>query len=86
MGDLMRRWIILTLTALALASCAGVERHQPAAQSQTDDDAYCKSTAGQQGSPAYIACLKDRDVAAARSDQRLERTHRNLSERMLNGQ
>ena len=34
---------------------------------------------------AYTACRKNRDVSATRSD-RMERTHRDLAERMLNGQ
>jgi hypothetical protein len=76
----------ISFAVLALGGCANIDRHQPTAQTQTDDDAYCRSTAGQQGSPAYAACLKDRDVAASRSDSRVERTHRGMAERMLNGQ
>jgi hypothetical protein len=73
------------VAALALGGCAGLERHQQNAQSQTDDDAYCASNGGPQGSAGYTACRKDRDVAATRSD-RMEKTHRDLAERMLNGQ
>jgi hypothetical protein len=75
----------LATIALSLGGCASLERHQPTAQSQTDDDAYCQAHGGPQGSAAYSACRKDRDVAATRSD-RMERTHRDLAERMLNGQ
>lgn len=78
--------LALAAAALSLGACASVDRHQPAAASQTDDDAYCQSTAGKQGTPAYTACRKDRDIAASRADERLERTHRNLTDRMLNGQ
>ena len=75
----------LAITALSLGGCANLERHQPTAESRTDDDAYCKTNGGPQGSPAYVACRKDRDVAASHSD-RMEKTHRDLAERMLNGQ
>ncbi|MEO6945601.1 MAG: hypothetical protein ABI146_01670 [Nitrobacter sp.] len=75
----------LVMTALSLGGCASLERHTPNAVSQTDDDAYCQTKGGPQGSAAYTACRKDRDVAATQSD-RMERTHRNLAERMLNGQ
>ncbi|HVV40021.1 MAG TPA: hypothetical protein VHC94_03045 [Nitrobacter sp.] len=79
------RLAILAVAMLSLAGCANLERHQPTAQSQTDDDAYCKANAGPQGSAAYVSCRKDRDVAATHED-RMEQTHRNLAERMLNGQ
>ncbi|MBN9148204.1 MAG: hypothetical protein J0I83_08370 [Nitrobacter sp.] len=73
------------VAALWLGGCANLERHNPSAVSQADDDAYCQTHGGPQGSAAYTACRKDRDVAATRSD-RMERTHRDLAERMLNGQ
>jgi hypothetical protein len=79
------RLAVLTLTMLSLGGCANLERHHPNAMSQADDDAYCQANGGPQGSAAYTACRKDRDVAATRSD-RMERTHRDLAERMLNGQ
>ncbi len=75
----------LAVTALSLGGCASFERHQPTAESRTDDDTYCKTNGGPPGSPAYVACRKDRDVAASHSD-RMEKTHRDLAERMLNGQ
>jgi hypothetical protein len=89
-GTIMRpktfmRFAALALPALSLGGCANLERHNPSAVSQTDDDAYCQAHGGSQGSAAYTACRKDRDVAATRSD-RMERTHRDLAERMLNGQ
>ena len=79
------RLAALALTAIWLGGCANLERHNPNAISQTDDDTYCQANGGPQGSPAYSACRKDRDVAATRSD-RMEKTHRDLAERMLNGQ
>jgi hypothetical protein len=73
------------LTVLTLAGCANLDRRNPNAVSQMDDDAYCQSHGGPQGSAAYVACRKDRDVAATHADG-MERTHRNLTERMMNGQ
>lgn len=70
---------------LPLTGCAQFERNQPVAA--TDDDAYCRANGGEPGSPAYAACLKDRDVAASRAaggGSRIERAHRNLAEDMLN--
>lgn len=76
---------VLSLAALSLGGCANLERHNPSALSQGDDDAYCQANGGSQGSAGYTACRKNRDVAATRSD-RMERSHRDLAERMLNGQ
>jgi hypothetical protein len=52
-----------------------------------DDDAYCQK-AGAPGSSAYVACRKNRDVASSRaaSSDRYERAHKDMAERMLNGQ
>ncbi len=78
---------ILTRLAavLLLSACAQFERDKPVAV--TDDDAYCRGQGYAQGSKDYAACLKDRDVAASRasgSNSRIERSHRNLAEDMLN--
>ncbi len=77
----IRNVLVLT-AALLLSACAQFERNQPAAA--LDDDAYCRGQGFAQGSKDYVACLKDRDVAASRTN-RLERAHRNLAEDMLNG-
>ncbi len=88
-GTTMRLKTSIRIAALvliaSLGGCANLERHNASAVSQGDDDAYCQAHGGPQGSAAYTACRKDRDVAATRSD-RMERTHRDLAERMLNGQ
>jgi hypothetical protein len=68
--------------ATLLSACSSFERNQPVAA--TDDDAICRSQGYAAGSKEYIACRKDRDVAATRED-RMERAHRNLAEDMLNG-
>lgn len=77
---------IFLAIALLLSACAQFERNQPVA-AVTDDDAYCRANGGPQGSSAYVACMKDRDVAASRAasgGSRIERAHRNLAEDMLN--
>ena len=76
--------IALAMTALLLTGCAQFERDKPVAV--TDDDAYCRGQGYTQGSKDYVACLKDRDVAASRGSgsSRIERAHRNLAEDMLN--
>ena len=51
----------------------------------TDDDAVCRAKGYAAGSPEYVACRKDRDVANSR-ENRMERAHRNLAEDMVNGQ
>lgn len=80
--------------ALALAppliGCAQVNQETSANAAQpapvVDDDVYCRANAGTPGSSAYVACRRNRDVAAVRanSDARLDRAHKNLAEDMLN--
>lgn len=76
--------LVLCVAAVLLSACAQFERNQPRAAAVADDDAYCRGQGYTQGSKEYVACLKDRDVQATRSD-RMERAHRNLAEDMLNG-
>jgi len=81
--------MLMLLTGFALAGCSSFERHQPpeaAAAAQTDDDAACRANGVAPGSDAYVACRKDRDARRGVATDRLERSHRNLAERMLNGQ
>jgi hypothetical protein len=80
---------LMLLAGLALGGCSSFERHQPpqaAAAAQTDDDAVCRANGVAPGSDAYVACRKDRDNRRGTATDRLERGHRNLAERMLNGQ
>jgi len=77
----------LLLTAavgLSLAGCFQSAREQVEAAA-VDDDALCQKNAGPPGSNAYAACMKDRDVARAGSQARIDRAHRNVTENMLNG-
>ena len=76
--------ITLAAAALLLAGCAQFERKQPIAAD--DGDAYCRANAAAgPGSPAFAACLKDRQAANTQSSEtRIERAHRNLAEDMLN--
>lgn len=77
---------VLAAIGLLLAGCAQFER-QAAPVATVDDDAYCRANSGKPGSAAYVACRKDRDVAASRAasgGSGIERAHRNLAEDMLN--
>ncbi len=77
----------LTSVRKALAA-AGAEVFTPeaAAATQADDDAICRANGVAPGSDAYVACRKNRDAQRGGATDRLERSHRNLAERMLNGQ
>ena len=78
------RLAVFTLTMLSLGGCANLERHHPNAMSQADDDAYCQANGGPQGSAAYTACRKDRDVQRNGAIARADRRQRDLGEYMLN--
>lgn len=83
------RAVLLLFAGLALAGCSGFERHQSpeaVAAAQTDDDTFCRADGVAPGSDAYVACRKNRDARRGNAADRLERGHRNLAERMLNGQ
>jgi hypothetical protein len=73
----------IALSVLVLSGCAELDRQRPA--NLVDDDALCRANGAAPGSPAYAACLKDRDIAANRADQRMQNTHQRLTEDMLNG-
>ena len=70
--------------AFLLGGCAQFERNT-APQANVDDDAICRAE-GEPGSPGYVACRKNRDVQSSRAsgNSRIERSHRNLAEDMLN--
>jgi hypothetical protein len=80
----MRFPLALVLIAPLLAGC--LERGQPTMVDATsDDDAYCRANnTVAPGSPAYVACRKDRDVQRQRADAKADRAQRNLGEYMLN--
>ncbi len=83
---IMSRGLALAIAGLALTGCANLNRHSvPVEATQNDDDAYCRQS-GAQGSDAYVACRKDRDNQRGLAGDRMERQHRNMAERMLNGQ
>lgn len=78
---------LVMLAGLTVSGCAQFERKtDPVATANTaqDDDAYCRREAGEPGSARYAECLKVRDEKRAVYDTRIERTHRRLSEDMLN--
>lgn len=82
--NLTRSTLLVLTTALLLGGCAQFERNT-APQANVDDDAICRAE-GEPGSPGYVACRKNRDVQSSRAsgNLRIERSHRNLAEDMLN--
>ena len=76
-------YIALLLIAPLLAGC--LERGQPTmVDSGPDDDTFCRANNVAVGSPEYVACRKDRDVARANFNSRADKRQRNLGEYMLN--
>ena len=77
-----RSLIALLLLAPLLAGC--LERGQPTmVDSSVDDDAYCRANNVAVGSPAYIACRKDRDVQHDHANARADKAQRNLGQYMI---
>jgi hypothetical protein len=75
--------LLALLAAMALAACA--ERNQvPVTSLVEDDDAFCRANNVAVGSPAYIACRKDRDVQHSNAETRSNKQQRDLGEYMLN--
>ena len=76
-------YIALLLITPLLAGC--LERGQPTmVDSGPDDDAFCRPNNVAAGSPEYVACRRDRDVARANANTRADKRQRNLGEYMLN--
>jgi hypothetical protein len=80
--SLMRHWITLAFV-LTLAACAS-RNDIPVSSLGEDDDAICRANNVAVGSSEYVACRKDRDVQRGNAATRADRTHRNLSETMIN--
>lgn len=81
----MRSKIILPLLLVTplLAGC--LERGQPTmVDTSSDDDAFCRANNVAVGSPAYVACRKDRDVQRNNANVRADRRQRDLGEYMMN--
>ncbi|WP_244469175.1 MULTISPECIES: hypothetical protein [Afipia] len=73
--------------SLLVSACAQFDRTSLPQAAATDDDAMCRKE-GEPGSQPYVACRRDRDVAASRasrSEVGVERAHKNLANDMLNG-
>ena len=79
-----RLGIALLLVIPLLAGC--LERGQPTMVNANgdDDDAFCRANNVVVGSPAYVACRKDRDVQRSNANARADRKQRDLGEYMLN--
>jgi hypothetical protein len=76
--------IPLLLVAPLLAGC--LERGNRVVENtlSEDDDTFCRANNVAPGSPEYIACRKDRDVARNNAAGRADRRQRDLGEYMLN--
>jgi hypothetical protein len=78
------RLLLAIFVGFTLAGCLQTAREEVAAAA-VDDDALCQKNAGPPGSSPYAACMKDRDVQRSSSQARMDRSHRRVSEDMLNG-
>ena len=76
--------LALTLITLTLSACA--QRNQAPVLSglNEDDDTFCRANNVAAGSPEYVACRKDRDVARNNAIVRADKKQRDLGEYMLN--
>ncbi|MGB6396078.1 MAG: hypothetical protein WBF73_10355 [Bradyrhizobium sp.] len=79
-----RLLIPLLLVAPLLAGCLEQGRPTVSNTLSEDDDAFCRANNVPVGSPAYIACRKDRDVQRNNADARADRRQRDLGEYMVN--
>jgi hypothetical protein len=77
---LSKRLIALSLVAFALAACS---HRNDAPVDVVDDDAFCRQNGVAAGSPEYVACRKDRDVARSNAVTRANRAQRNLGDYMM---
>ena len=78
-----RLWIALLVVAPLLLGC--LERGQPTMVNAGggDDDAFCRANNVAVGSPEYVACRRDRDVARSNANTRADRRQRDLGEYMM---
>ncbi len=77
------KFLIALTLALILSACTS-RNELPASALGGDDDAFCRANNVAAGSNDYVACLKNRDVQRGNAAARADRTHRNLSETMIN--
>ena len=78
------RLLLAILLGVSLAGCLQTGSETAATSPAVDDDALCRSNGGPPGSSAYAACMKDRDTRREASQARMDRSHRRVSEDMLN--
>jgi hypothetical protein len=76
--------LALVLASPALSAC--VQRSQVPVLSSLneDDDTFCRGNNVAAGSPEYVACRRDRDVARNNAIVRADKKQRDLGEYMLN--
>jgi hypothetical protein len=77
-------FIATAIVAFTLAACA--QRNQLPVDStlKEDDDTFCRANNVAVGSPAYVACRKDRDAQRSNAVARADKKQRDLGEYMLN--
>ena len=82
----MRRcftWLAGALViALVVAACAR-RSDLPLSNLGEDDDAICRANNVAPGSPAYVACIKDRDAQRANAASRADQRQHGLAQDML---
>jgi hypothetical protein len=76
--------LILLFAALSLAACASRNDPPMSAGLAEDDDTYCRANNVQPGSPAYVACRKERDAQRSGAASRADARQRDLADYMLN--
>ena len=74
----------LIILALALSACTRRGESPTTGTLSEDDDTFCRANNVAVGSPEYVACRKDRDVARGNANSRADKRQRNLGEYMLN--
>jgi hypothetical protein len=74
----------LIVLALALSACARRGESPTSGPLAEDDDAFCRANNVVVGSPAYVACRRDRDAQRGNAAARADKRQRDLGEYMLN--
>ena len=78
------QFVALALVTLTFAACTKRNELPLNSTLNEDDDAFCRANNVAAGSPAYVACRKDRDAQRSNVIVRTEKKQRDLGEYMLN--
>jgi hypothetical protein len=77
-----KRFLALTLLALALSACAR-RGEAPLSMLGEDDDAICRANNVAAGSAEYVACRRNRDAIRAKAADRADKQQRDIGQYML---